>query len=69
MGQPGVAFAGMVNWVRRNSRAVNSAIFILYIRRGGGGKKALVSHPPWWDRVRARSVGYGLMGPELWGKS
>lgn len=45
MGQPGVAFAGMVNWVRRNSRAVNSAIFILYIRRGGG-KKALVSHPP-----------------------
>lgn len=43
MGQPGVVFTGMVNWVRRNNRAVNSAIFILYIRRGRGGKKK-----PWF---------------------
>lgn len=68
VGQPGVAFAGMVNWVRRNSRAVNSAIFILYIRRGGK-KKPWCPIPPFWEGVRARSVGYGLVGPELWGKN
>lgn len=66
MGQPGVAFAGMVNWVRRNSRAVNSAIFILYIRKEKN--QALVSHPPWWEWVRSQSA-YGPVGPELWGKS
>lgn len=65
MGQPGVAFAGMVNWVRRNSRAVNSAIFILYIRKR---KKR-----PWFP-IPLGGKGldlsaYGLVGPELWGKS
>lgn len=45
VGQPGVACTGMVNWVRRNSRAVSSAIPILYIRRGEGEKAPWLAIP------------------------
>lgn len=55
MGQPGVACTAVVNWVRRNSRAVSSAVPILYIRRGEEDS-ALASYPPWWEGVRAQSV-------------
>lgn len=64
MGQPGVAFAGMVNWVRRNSRAVNSAIFILYIRRGGKKKSLGVPSP-----LGEKGLELALLVMALWGLS